>query len=439
MPDDLPEFVRETRAFLDAHAGRPAGAAQFRWGSGDDSVAYFSAGPPAAEEQELRAARDWQRTRYENGFGWISGPPQHGGRGLTPVHELVYDTIESSYQVPDTRTLSVVGLGMIGPTILAHGQQSVQDRYLPAMYRGDVIACQLFSEPGAGSDLASLQTRAVPVPGDGEAGAGSWILDGQKVWTSVAQDSQIGMALCRTSPDAPKHKGITAFLVDMSAPGVEVRPLRQMTGGADFYEVFLTGVRVPDDHRLGAVNGGWRVALTTLMNERATIGSEGGGPAGGALSPERLSALMRATGTWSDRALRRELSGLLADVIAAGYLNARAFRRMQAGVAPGPEMSVAKLMYAQNLTRAAHFVSQVLGPRIIADTGAWGTYAWTELLLATPALRILGGTEEIMKNILAERVLGLPREPGIDTSSPFRELPRSAAAGSRSGPAGGAA
>ena len=222
------------RGFLDAHAARAAGRAEFRWGEGDDRVAYFSADPPEVEEQQVRGARDWQRTRYENGFGWICGPPEYGGRGLTPVHELVYDSIESEYDVPDTGTLSVVGLGMIGPTILAHGQQAAKDRYLPAMYRGDVIACQLFSEPDAGSDLAAVRTRAVP-------GEGGWILDGQKVWTSVAQHSQIGMALCRTDPDAAKHQGITAFLVDMGAPGVEVRPLRQMTGGADFNEVFLTG------------------------------------------------------------------------------------------------------------------------------------------------------------------------------------------------------
>jgi alkylation response protein AidB-like acyl-CoA dehydrogenase len=418
MPDELLQFTREVRDFLDVHAPKMAERAAFRWGQGDDRVAYFGADPPDVEEQKLQAARDWQRTRHENGFGWISGPPEYGGRGLTPVYDLVYDGIEAEYDVPDTGTLSVIGLGMIGPTILAHGQQAIKDRYLPAMYRGDVIACQLFSEPEAGSDLASLATRAVLVRRE-------WILDGQKVWTSVAQHSQIGMALCRTDPDAPKHKGITAFLVDMSAPGVEVRPLRQMSGGSDFNEVFLSGVRVPDDHRLGEVNGGWRVALTTLMNERATVGSEGSGPVAEALSPERLSALMRATWTWDDRALRRDLSELLTDMLATGYLNARAFRRMQAGVAPGPEMSVAKLMYAQNLTRAAHFVSRVLGPRIIADTGEWGTYAWTELLLATPALRILGGTEEIMKNILAERVLRLPKEPGIDTTSPFRALPRS--------------
>ena len=427
MPDDVPQFALQAREFLDAHAAPRSERAEFRWGEGDDSVAYFSADPPEVEERKLRAARAWQRIRYENGFGWISGPPEYGGRGLTPVHDLVYDSIESDYDVADTGTLSVIGLGMIGPTILAHGQQAIKDRYLPAMYRGDVIACQLFSEPEAGSALAGLRTRAVPV-----TGGGGWILDGQKVWTSVAQHSQIGMVLCRTDPDAPKHKGITAFLVDMSAPGVDVRPLCQMTGGSDFNEVFLSGVRVPDDHRLGEVNGGWRVALTTLMNERATVGREGGGPVAEALSPERLSALMRATWTWDDRALRRDLSELLADLTATRYLNARAFRRMQAGVTPGPEMSVAKLMYAQNLTRAAHFVSRVLGPRIIADTGAWGTYAWAELLLATPALRILGGTEEIMKNILAERVLGLPKEPGIDTTSPFRQLPKSTAAGGAS-------
>ena len=417
MPDDVREFARQAREFLDAHATR-AEQAEFRWGQGEDTVAYFKADPPDVRDVKLQAAKDWQRTRYENGFGWISGPPEYGGQGLTPVHELIYNSIESEYDVPDTGTLSVIGLGMIGPTILAHGQQAIKDRYLPALYRGDIIACQLFSEPGAGSDLAGLQTRAV-------ADGGEWVLDGQKVWTSIARESQIGMALCRTDVNAPKHKGITAFLVDMTAPGVDVRPLRQMSGGSDFNEVFLTGVRVPDDHRLGEVNAGWRVALTTLMNERATVGGERHGTVAEALTPERLAALMRATGTLDDGALRRDLSELLADLLATGHLNRRAARAMQAGMTPGPERSVAKLMHAQNLTRAAHFVSRVLGPRIIADTGEWGTYAWAELLLATPALRILGGTEEVMKNILAERVLKLPKEPGIDSTSPFRELPRS--------------
>ncbi|GGK84211.1 acyl-CoA dehydrogenase family protein [Streptomyces flaveus] len=415
MEHDMQAFAAEVRSFLDAHVAKAPDRTAFTWGEGDDSMAYFSSLPPEEEREQVRRAREWQRIRYENGFGWITGPPVYGGRGLTPVHDLLYDAIESEYDVADTGTLSVIGLGMIGPTILAHAAQPLKDHWLPAMYRGDAIACQLFSEPGAGSDLASVTTRAVR---DGE----DWVLNGQKVWTSVAQHSQIGLALTRTNPDAPKHRGITAFLVPMDTPGVEVRPLRQMTGGADFNEVFLTDVRIPDNHRLGEVDGGWTVALTTLMNERATVGSEGAGPVAAALSPDRLSALMRATWTWDDRALRGRLAELLVDVLATEHLNARALRKLHAGVAPGPEMSVSKLLYGQNLTKAAHFVSDVLGPRAIADTGQWGTYAWTELLLATPALRILGGTEEIMKNILAERVLGLPKEPGIDTKSPFREL-----------------
>src|SRR5262249_10530865 len=199
------------------------------------------------------------------------------------------NSIESEYEVPDTGTLSVIGLGMIGPTILAHGQQAIKDRYLPALYRGDIIACQLFSEPGAGSDLAGLQTRAV-------ADGGEWVLNGQKVWTSIARESQIGMALCRTDVNAPKHKGITAFLVDMTAPGVDVRPLRQMSGGSDFNEVFLTGVRVPDDHRLGEVNAGWRVAPTPLLNERATAGGEPGGAGARGPSPARPPRPPRGAG-----------------------------------------------------------------------------------------------------------------------------------------------
>ncbi|WP_405572492.1 acyl-CoA dehydrogenase family protein [Streptomyces phaeochromogenes] len=413
MEQDMQDFAAEVRRFLDAHVAKAPDRTAFTWGEGDDTMAYFSSLPPEEEREHVQRARDWQRIRHENGFGWITGPPEYGGRGLTPVHDLLYDAIESEYDVADTGTLSVIGLGMIGPTILAHAQPRLKDRWLPAMYRGDAIACQLFSEPGAGSDLGSVATKAVR---DGE----DWVLNGQKVWTSVAQHSQIGLALTRTNPEAPKHRGITAFLVPMDAPGVEVRPLRQMTGGADFNEVFLTDVRVPDDHRLGEVDGGWTVALTTLMNERATVGSEGAGPVAAALSPDRLSALMRATWTWDDRALRARLAELLVDAMATEHLNTRALRKLRGGVAPGPEMSVSKLMYGQNLTRAAHFVSDVLGPRVIADTGKWGTYAWSELLLATPALRILGGTEEIMKNILAERVLGLPKEPAVATTKEVR-------------------
>jgi alkylation response protein AidB-like acyl-CoA dehydrogenase len=419
MSDEMDDFVAEVRAFLEANAvRRPRTGDAVQWGTGIDRISYFSTDPPDVDRANVAAARAWQRRRYDAGLGWITGPVEYGGRALSSVHDLVYDGIEAEYDVPDTGVLSLIGLGMIGPTILVHAQDHIRQRYLPAMYAGDVIACQLFSEPAAGSDLAGLETRAVR---DGD----HWVITGQKVWTSIAQHAQIGLALCRTDPDRPKHKGITAFLVDMSAPGVEVRPLRQMSGGAEFNEVFLTDVRVPDDHRLGEVDGGWRVALTTLMNERASVGGEGAGPAGRAVSLPYLTALLRANDKLDDSAARRRLAELYADQAATEYLNHQAVRRVREGGQPGPEASVSKLMYGQNLTRATHFAAEIVGPRLIADTGEWGTYSWTELLLSTPALRILGGTEEIMKNILAERVLGLPKEPGPDAATPFRELRRS--------------
>jgi alkylation response protein AidB-like acyl-CoA dehydrogenase len=421
----MDEFAAEVRTFLDRYCldanatRRPDPAQAVQWGVGEDTIAYFPTDPPDVDRANADKARRWQGRRFDAGLGWITGPVEFGGRGLSTAHDLLYDAIEAEYDVPDTGVLSVIGLGMIGPTILAHAQPHIRRTYLPAMYSGQVIACQLFSEPGAGSDLASLSMRA-----EKDEAKNEWVLNGQKVWTSIAQHADIGMALCRTSPDQPKHKGITAFLVNMKAPGVDVRPLRQMTGGADFNEVFLTDVRVRDDYRLGNVDDGWRVALTTLMNERATVGGEGAGPAGRVLSLPFLTALLKENGRIEDGAARRQLAALHADMTATEYLNRQMARRMRGGQQPGPEASVSKLMYGQNLTRGTHFAAEIVGPKLTADTGEWGAFSWTELLLSTPALRILGGTEEIMKNILAERVLGLPKEPGIDTKTPFREMRR---------------
>ncbi|MFL6090137.1 MAG: acyl-CoA dehydrogenase family protein [Aeromicrobium sp.] len=416
MDPEMDRFVADAHAFLDAKARKHTdGDAAIAWGVGDDHTGYFNDDPPEVEEAKLAAARDWQKTRYEAGFGWITGPPPYGGRGLTPIHDMMYDLVETQYAVPDTAVLSVIGLNMIGPTILAHANQDVKDRFLPAMFRGDAIACQLFSEPGAGSDLASVQTRAVR-QGD------VWVLNGQKVWTSIAQHAQIGMALCRTDLDAPKHKGITAFIVEMDSPGVDVRPLRQMSGGSEFNEVFLTDVRVPDAHRLGEVNGGWAVALTTLMNERASVGVETEGPIKRVTSVPFLAALLRESGHANDGAARRKLAEILTSLCAADYLNQQAVRRLRSGAQPGPEASAAKLKWAQNLTEIAHFASELVGPKVTADIGEWGTFSWNELLLSTPALRILGGTEEIMKNILGERVLRLPKEPSAPEARPSVRL-----------------
>jgi acyl-CoA dehydrogenase len=291
---------------------------------------------------------------------------------------------------------------MVAPTILAHATDKAKDLYLRSMWRGEIVGCQLFSEPGAGSDLAGLQTKAEK---DGE----EWIITGQKVWTSGAQYSDIGEIICRTDPDRPKHKGLTGFIVNMHAPGVEVRPLRQMTGGASFNEVFFNEVRVPDDHRLGDINEGWTVALTTLMNERASIG--GGGPGVSNLGSARLADMLRHLGKDKDPVLRQKLADIFINSQVARYTNLRAMEKIKAGQLPGPEMSIGKLTLTQNMQRIQDFVSGALGPMLVADSGQWGTFSWSEFVLGVPGMRVAGGTDEVMRNIVGERVLGLPKEP----------------------------
>ncbi|MGH9037215.1 MAG: acyl-CoA dehydrogenase family protein, partial [Acidimicrobiia bacterium] len=289
---------------------------------------------------------------------------------------------------------------------LTHGTETTRKAYLAALHRGDVIGCQLFSEPGAGSDLASVSTRAVR---DGD----EWAVDGQKVWTSGAHYSDIGLLLTRTAPE-PRHRNLTAFVVDMRAPGVEVRPLRQMTGGAAFNEVFLSRVRIPDDHRLGEVDAGWSVAITTLMHERKSVGGGGGGGAG-ILSMARLVATARHAGLDRDPVTRQELASVYTGLAVFRYSNLRAEARLRAGLAPGPEGSTGKLAHTRNLAAVAALMTRLLGPALAADSGQWGTWAWSEFVLGVPGMRLGGGTDEIQRNILAERVLGLPKEPRPDS------------------------
>jgi alkylation response protein AidB-like acyl-CoA dehydrogenase len=401
MPDTITEeeFEKEARSFLATNA-RPRAPERTAWGEGSDSVSLFAEKTPEEERAEVAAAKEWRAKIFDAGFGWITGPKPYGGRELPSSFERLYRSIEAGYSTP-SQTVFGIGLGMVAPTILAHATEKVRERYLRALHRGDIIGCQLFSEPGAGSDLAGLQTKAER---DGE----EWVITGQKVWTSGAQHSDIGEIICRSNPDLPKHKGLTGFVIDMHAPGIEVRPLRQMTGGASFNEVFFNEVRVPDDHRLGDVNGGWTVALTTLMNERASIG---GGSAGAATGPQRLIELLRHLGRQDDPLLRQKLADIFVRTRVASYTNLRAMAKVKAGQAPGPEMSIAKLSLTNNMSRIAEFVALALGPKITADSGEWGTYAWSELVLGVPGMRVAGGTDEVMKNIVGERVLGLPKEP----------------------------
>ena len=412
----LDEFRDEVTAFLDANAERRAevkGDQKFVWGEGDDDVAILEETSREQELADLAEAKVWKAKRYDAGFGWITGPTRYGGRELPVAFDRAYASLEGNYQIPSQSHFGI-GLGMVAPTILAHATEKVKDLYLAKLYRGDLVASQLFSEPGAGSDLAGLQTKAVK---DGD----EWIVNGQKVWTSGAHYSDIGEVICRTDPDQPKHRGLTGFVVDLKAPGVEIRPLRQMTGGASFNEVFFTDIRIPDDHRLGDVGQGWAVALTTLMNERASIGA-GSGSGMGLGNATRLIEMVRHFGLDEDPLTRGELARLYENLQVAKWNNQRAMDKIKSGQAPGPEMSIAKMALTRNMQMTGDFVSKVLGPRMVADTREWGTYAWGKFVLGTPGMRVAGGTDEVLRNIVSERVLGLPKEPGIDTTSPFKDL-----------------
>ncbi|MBM3828703.1 MAG: acyl-CoA dehydrogenase family protein [Actinobacteria bacterium] len=407
----LEQFQSEALAFLEASAPRKEEEKKFVWGEGSDKVAMFEDKERTKEQADVDRACAWRRRKFDAGFGYISGPEAFGGRGLSGAYQRAFDSLESKFDIPN-QSCFTIGLGMVAPTILAHGSDSARDLYMRRLYRGDIVACQLFSEPGAGSDLAGLSTKA-------ERDGDEWVITGQKVWTSGAHYSQIGEIIARTDPSQPKHKGLTGFIVDMNAPGVEIRPLRQMTGGASFNEVFFTEVRVSDDHRLGDVNNGWNVALTTLMNERAAIGGGGGG-GGGFFT--RVIEMVKHYGLDSDPVVRDELAKIIIHNKVASYNNQRALDKIKSGQMPGPEMSMAKLAGTNNMIRLGNFVSMVLGPKLVADSGEWGTYAWSQLILGTPGGRIAGGSDEVMRNIVGERVLGLPKDAGIDSKSPFNEL-----------------
>ncbi len=406
----LDEFTAQGEAFLDANASRKVVEEKFVWGNGSDVVGMFEEKDRNDELEDLKRACEWRAKKFDAGFGWISGPKAFGGRELPHAYQRSFDSLEGRFQVPN-QSYFTIGLGMVAPTIAVHASQAAKEKYVAQMFRGDIVGCQLFSEPGAGSDLASLQTKAEK---DGDV----WVITGQKVWTSGAHYSDIGEVIARTDPDLPKHKGLTGFIVDMRDPAVEIRPLRQMTGGASFNEVFFNELRVPDDHRLGDVNNGWNVALTTLMNERAAIGAGGGG--GGLLT--RAIEMTRHFGLSDDPVTRQMLADVAIHQRVAGYNNQRAMDKIKAGGLPGPEMSIAKLAGTMNTRRLSDFVSHVLGAKMVADSGEWGTYAWSQLVVGAPGASIAGGSDEVMRNIVGERVLGLPKDTGIDSKSPFNEL-----------------
>ena len=403
MATDLPsleEFRADARDFLAAHLKRRDNQ-MLTWGAGSDRVDVFDNLTFEEEAEHLRALGEWQRAKMDAGFGAITWPTGYGGRGLPRTYEIAYREEESAYLTPGPHEAMAITLELIAPTILAYAPEELSRRLLPRTLRCELMWCQLFSEPGAGSDLASLSTRA-DVDGD------DWVLTGQKVWTSGARHAHWGMILCRTDRSVPKHAGITAFILRMDSPGVEVRPLRQMSGGSAFNEVFLDGVRVPDRQRIGPIGGGWRVALTTLGFER-TAGTDGGVDIRNRY--ERLVALARHEGRISDPVVRQLLAKLHTQATLCETNAKQVIATLAAGETPGPEGSIGKILYVDGLATATELATLLLGPRLVADSGQWGTYAWSDHVCGAPGFRFAGGTDEILRNILAERVLGLPRQP----------------------------
>jgi len=398
LPDEA-TFEKEARQFLEGAVPQRE-PEELAWGEGSDSVAVFHETSAEEETAEVAAARAWQRQRFDAGFGWITGPEEYGGRGLPLAYDRLYRTIEADFAVPDMMPLRI-GIGTVAPALMVHGSEQHKREIAVGIHRGEVLACQLFSEPEAGSDLAGVRTRATR---DGDC----WVLDGQKVWTSNAHLADIGLCLARTDPDAAKHRGLTMFIVPMSTPGIEVRPLRQMTGGASFTEVFLDGVVLPDHLRVGDEGDGWRVTATALTAERGSVGHRSHAMTARALS--LLRALTTRDGLGTDPVVRQRLADIEIRLRIARYHQLRMLATPPDQLV-GPEGAMDKLMVSANLTRLGETASALLGPHLTADTTRWGTYAWSALVLGSPGMRLGGGTDEVLKTMLAERLLGLPREP----------------------------
>ncbi|HEU4428348.1 MAG TPA: acyl-CoA dehydrogenase family protein [Myxococcota bacterium] len=403
--DDTPqeaEFRAKARAFLDKHLRKLDPSAP----GGDEFE--------RETKDDIARAKAWQATKFDAGWAVLTWPKEYGGQALGRLENVIFNQEEAKYHVPPN--IYGIGHGMLGPTIMAHGTQAQKDRFIKEMARGQVIWCQLFSEPAAGSDLAGLRTTAVRDGND-------WIINGQKIWSTGAHYSDWGMIVTRHDPNLPKHDGLTYFIVDMHAPGVEIRQIKQINGGAGFNEVFFTNVRVPDSQRLGGVGEGWKVAITTLMNERVSIGAGQG--SGRVRDLFRLARKVKRGGkpAIQDSAVRQKLADYFVQSKGLQYTGYRTLSAISRGATPGPEGSIGKAVGAPLSQQMASFASELQGAAGGLLDPAAPDASWMEGYLASPGIRIAGGSDEIMRNIIAERVLGLPAEWRADKGIPFRDVP----------------
>jgi alkylation response protein AidB-like acyl-CoA dehydrogenase len=397
------QFRAGVRAFLEGNAEprRPGMAEGYR----------TSQSAPGA----LERAKAWQAKKYAAGYAGITWPKEWGGRGGTPIEQVIYHQEEARYLVP--RGFFEIGLGMCIPTLCHWGTAEQRQRYAAPALRGDEIWCQLFSEPAAGSDLAGLRTRAQR---DGD----DWVINGQKIWTSGAHYADFGIIVTRSDPDVPKHKGLTFFFLDMKSPGIEVRPIKQISGQSHFNEVFFTDVRIPDSQRLGPVGAGWQVSLTTLMNERLAVG-EAPGPDFTEIFELARRIELEDGPAIRDRSVREQLAEWYVRTEGLRLTKFRTMTALSRGETPGPEASIGKLVSASKLQEIAAFGLDLMGMAgVVSDPAAAPAEAlFQQALLYSPALRIAGGSDEILRNIIAERVLGLPPDIRVDKDVPFNKLP----------------
>jgi alkylation response protein AidB-like acyl-CoA dehydrogenase len=411
----IDDFLAEAEVWLDANTTRgETRGAEAVWGEGEFDVAVFHNLSFDEEQALIGRLVGWLQLKAAAGYHAIAWPVEYGGLGLSRKHARAYGRLERQYQSPGSHELVGVTTNLISNTVNVFGTDEQKRRFIGPLLSGETLACQLFSEPGAGSDLAGLACRAVR---DGD----QWVVNGQKVWSSGAQFSQFGELIARTDVDEVKHRGMTAFMLPLDAAGVDVRPIRQMSGGSSFCEVFFNDVRIGDDLRLGAVGDGWKVALTTLGFERDHSESgAGGGSSGGSI--RQLLATASHLGVTEDPVIRDRLAQMFIQHRVESLTNRRAADLARSGT-PGPEGSLGKIMWTENMRRLSDVISQVLGPKLVADTGEWGTYEWGEHLLGAPGYRIAGGSDEVQRNILGERILGLPKEPRADTG-PWKDVLR---------------
>ncbi|CAB4868429.1 MAG: acyl-CoA dehydrogenase [Actinobacteria bacterium] len=412
-PAQLEAFRAEVRAWLGTVA-KPRTEEVRVWGEGDPELQIFIAKSHDDERAHLDRVRDYRKARFDAGFGALTLPTEFGGRGLPSVYAVAFADEEREFDVPPSSEIISVTTGLVGAAVSVFGTPAQREGLARDFLRTDALCCQLFSEPGAGSDLAGLSTKAVR-EGD------EWIVNGQKTWTSNAQFSEYGFMLARTDPDLVKQGGITAFLVRMDSPGIQIRPIRQMSGPSSFNEVFFDGVRIPDSMRIGEVNQGWKVATATLGFERSSSGS-GHRRKGGTTAD--LVSLAQALGLSDDPIVRQEIADVYVRTQLHAAVVAKVARANAAGDKPGPAGSLGKLIASDNLVRIGNAAADMLGSALVADTGEWGQFAWSEHVLGAPGYRLAGGTDEIQRNIIAERVLGLPAEHRAD-KAPFSQLSKS--------------